>query len=123
MDGISLKRFNPSQQVDAFEQDGPVGIPAQAHHAGNVRRMDNPPRNVVIDEQAFEIGEESTAFIVTENVKIAVVGIVLASRIVPEERNAHIGVPAILGGGLHREQQHGGHQTDMIQKLSHLNVI
>ena len=63
------------------------------------------------------------SFIVTDDIKIPVVGIVLASRKVSEERNAHIGIRSTLGDRLYRGKQHGNHQADRKQKPSHLNVI
>ena len=85
--------------------------------------MDNSPVHLVEYQESFEVRKEGTPLAVTENVKVTVVGIVLAGRVVPEERNAHIGIPSILGDSLHRDKRRGGHQTDMIQKPSHLNFI
>ena len=77
--------------------------------------MDNPPFYVVIDQQTFEIRKEGMPFTVTEYVEVAVVGIVLAGRVVLEERHAHIGVSAALRNGRHREEQRGDRQHDMIR--------
>ena len=85
--------------------------------------MDNPPFDMVIDKQTLKIRKEGVSLTVTDDIKIPVVGIVLARRIVSEERNAHIGIRSTLSDRLHHGKQHGNHQADRIQKPSHLNVI
>ena len=84
--------------------------------------MDNAPLDLVVYEKALEVGKEHPAFAIAEDIEVAVMGIVLAGRIVPEERNAHVGVFSALGGSRHRSKRRGGHKADMKQKLSHLNV-
>ena len=77
--------------------------------------MDNTPFHIVIDQETFEVRKEGMPLAVTDYVEVAVVGIVLAGRIVLEERHAHIGVSAVLRDGRHREEQRGDRQHDMIR--------
>ena len=77
--------------------------------------MDNPPFDIVVDQQTLEVREESMPLTVADYVEVAVVGIVEAGRIVPEERDAHVGVGAALRDGRHREEQRGDRQHDMIR--------
>ena len=121
LDRIPVNGQNLPSHSDTFEDHIPVLIPAHAHNAGDIRRMNDPPLHVVVHEKSFEIGKEGMPLTVTEDVKVTVVGIVLAGRVVSEERNAHVG--SVLSGSLHRAKRHGDYPTDMIQKLSHLNVI
>ena len=120
-DGVPGHAQDASRLVDSFETDRSVLFHIHAHHAGDVRCMDNPPLDIVIDQQAFKIRKERMPFTVADHVEVAVVGIVLAGRIVLEERYAH--VSAVLRDGRDREQQRGGHQDDIIRYPSHLNVI
>ena len=87
----------------------------QAYYAGDIRRVDNSPMDMVIDQETFKVGKEGVAVFVAQDVEVTVVGIVLAGRVVLEERDPHIGIGCALGSSLHRAQQHGGHQTDMIR--------
>ena len=113
--GIPFHRLNPSRHVDTLKIDRPVRLQTHAYHAGDVGRMDNPPFYIVIDQKALEIREEGVPLTVTDYVEVAVVGIVLAGRVVLEERHAHIGVSAMLRNGRHREKHHGDRQHDMIR--------
>ena len=110
LDGIAFEGFDPSREVDAVEEDGAVHILAQTHHAGDVRCVHDFPVHVVVDQQTFKVGEEGVAVFVAQDVDVTVVGVVLTGGIVPEERDAHIGIGPALRGSRHRAQQHGGHQ-------------
>ena len=123
-DGIPVYGKDASRGSDAFKNHFSFFVTAHAHHAGDVGRVHNPPLYVVVDEKSLEVGKEDMTFLVTEDIEVTVVGIVLTGRVVSEERNAHIGgIDSILRASLHREKHHGRQASDMIQKLSHLNVI
>ena len=85
--------------------------------------MDDSPFNVVVDKKAFEIGKIGTSLAVADDIEITVVGIVQAGRIVPEERNTHIGISPLPDSRLPRKGPCDEQEADMKQRLSHLNDI
>ena len=122
-DGISFERQDAACLGNAFKNDVAVFPQLQTHDAGDVGGMDDSPFNVVVDKKAFEIGKIGTSLAVADDIEITVVGIVQAGRIVPEERDTHIGISPLPDSRLPRKGPCDEQEADMKQRLSHLNGI